>query len=32
MNTSNLHTSHPSVLEAMLKINGASSTVGEPEP
>jgi hypothetical protein len=32
MDTSNLHTSHPSVPEAMLKIDGSSSTVGEPEP
>jgi hypothetical protein len=32
MNTSKLHTSHPSVPEAMLKIDGASSTIGELEP
>jgi hypothetical protein len=28
MNTSKLHTIHPSVPEAMLKIDGASSTIG----
>jgi hypothetical protein len=32
MNTSNLHTSHPSVPEAMLKNYGSSSTIGELEP
>jgi hypothetical protein len=32
MNTSNLQTSHPSVPEAMLKIDGSSSTIGELEP
>jgi hypothetical protein len=32
MDTSNLHTSRLSVPKAILKIYGASSTVGEPEP
>jgi hypothetical protein len=32
ISTSKLHTSHPRVTEAMVKIDGGSSTIGELEP
>jgi hypothetical protein len=32
VHTSKLHTSHPRVTEAMVKIDGGSSTIGELEP